>query len=78
MEPSCLKEYIDRCCISYEAARKVKKEIYSKYKNQDIADRKWNLIIHIVIEYKRPLWYWMDKNERIELYYKELKEEKNG
>ena len=73
-----LAEYIYRCCISYTEARKVKKEIYSKYKDQDIADRKWNKIIHIVIEFKRPLWYWMDKSERMELYCKELKGEKNG
>lgn len=67
-----IKEYVNRCCISREEAKKVRDEIYTGKRGtrkEFAADELWERIMHIVLIYKKPKWYYDNKEEKWESIY---------
>ncbi len=57
-----MNKYVKRCCISKEECAKVKEEIYSMNKDSDVADKKWERIIEIMLLLGSAKWYFAKKD----------------
>ena len=72
MNRKLFREYVERCCISFEEAKKVRNEIYTDKRGtrkEYIADDLWERIMHRVLIYKKPSWYYDGKEKKWESIY---------